>query len=334
VAADRPDDPADQPDERPDHPADRPNPPADDAKQSRRDQIEPRSRQEVYDAQHATTEPSERTEPPGRPEPGARSKPPEPTESSHQGSQWEETAELGRSMWAEYQRRWPESERTPVDGSDDPPGSWRGDGDRFLKTSDNGRIEGEYRRIVDRAEKEIVPVFRAIESQDPHRHLVGFEHHLKGLDRIKEKVHDSMKLKHHSASEAVSLLPDAIRFTFQYEEARYARGVRADIARLQEHGFKLDIPKNYWSDDQYKGFNSQWIEPVSGQRLEVQFHTRISYEAKQLTHPAYERLRTKQADALEELLLEAFQKKVTAAVPIPPGAIDISDHPERDQNAR
>ena len=43
----------------------------------------------------------------------------------------------------------------------------------------------------------------------------------------------------------------------------------------------------------YKGINSQWIEPDSGQRFEVQFHTRISFEAKQLTHPAYERLRTR-----------------------------------------
>jgi hypothetical protein len=237
-------------------------------------------------------------------------------------------------MWGEYKRRWPETEHAPVDGSDDPPGSWRGDGDRVLKPSDNERIEAEYDRIVDRAEKEIAPALCAIESQDPHRHLVGFEHHVKGCDRLKEKVHDSMKLKNYSASEAISLLPDAIRFTFQYDEARYTQGVRADIVRLQEQGFKLDIRKDYWSDDQYKGFNSQWIEPASGQRFEVQFHTRVSYEAKQLTHPAYERLRTKQADALEELLLEAFQQKVSAAVPIPPGAIDISDYPERDQNVR
>jgi hypothetical protein len=29
---------------------------------------------------------------------------------------------------------------------------------------------------------------RAVESQDPGRHLIGFEHRLKGRDRIKEKV--------------------------------------------------------------------------------------------------------------------------------------------------
>ena len=82
-------------------------------------------------------------------------------------------------------------------------------------------------------------------------------------------------------------------------------------ARLKEQGFELHKLKNSWSADQYKGINSQWIEPDTGQRFEVQFHTRISFEAKQLTHGAYERLRTQQADKLEHLVLEAFQEKVT-----------------------
>ena len=34
---------------------------------------------------------------------------------------------------------------------------------------------------------------RAMESQDPDRHLVGFEDRLKGRDRIKEKVYDTME---------------------------------------------------------------------------------------------------------------------------------------------
>ncbi len=129
-------------------------------------------------------------------------------------------------------------------------------------------------------------------------------------------------------------MPDAIRYTFGYNEARYTQGVWADIARISEQGFKLEILKNYWSDDQYKGINSQWIDPDTGQRFEVQFHTRISFEAKQITHPAYERLRAHQADVFEELVLEAFQRKVTAEVPVPPGAADIPDYPKRGTDAR
>ena len=129
-------------------------------------------------------------------------------------------------------------------------------------------------------------------------------------------------------------MPDTIRYTFQYREARYTQGVWSDIERLKGEGFKLHKLKNSWSDEQYRGINSQWIEPDTGQRFEVQFHTRISFEAKQLTHTAYERLRTKQADVFEELVLEAFQKKVTADVPVPPGAADIPDYPERGTDAR
>ena len=63
------------------------------------------------------------------------------------------------------------------------------------------------------------------------------------------------------------------------------------------------------------------------------FTLRISFEAKQLTHDAYERLRTKQADEFEEMVLEAFQRKSAAEVPVPPGAADIPDYPERGTDA-
>ena len=241
---------------------------------------------------------------------------------------WNENVTESRWMWAEYQRKWPPGERAPVDRSDDGPGSWCGDRDRFLDTTKNSRVEAECDRIAEREQETISPAMRAIESQDPDRHLAGFENRLKGRDRIKEKVYDKMKeFVDFSPEEAVSSVSDTIRYTFQYHEAHYTQGVWSDIRRLKEQGFELHSRWNAWSDDQYKGINSQWIEPNSGQRFEVQFHTRISYEAKQLTHDAYERLRTHQADKFEQMVLEAFQKKVAAEVPIPPGAADIPDYP-------
>jgi hypothetical protein len=247
---------------------------------------------------------------------------------------WDGTEKESRWMWTEYQRRWPPEERPSVDRSASPSGSWRGEGNRSLDRAANGRVEAECDRVAEREQETISPALRAIESQDPDRHLIGFEDRLKGRDRIKEKVLAFTNDLNVSPGEAVSLVPDAIRYTFQYQETRYTQGVLADIARLKDQGFELDKLKNFWSDDQYKGINSQWIEPDSGQRFEVQFHTRISFEAKQLTHVAYERLRSKQADMFEELVLEAFQKKVTAEVPVPFGAESIPDYPERGAHAR
>jgi hypothetical protein len=240
---------------------------------------------------------------------------------------WGKSVEESRWMWTEYQRRWPSEEPTPGGRPDDAPGSWRGEGNRSLKPEANGRVEAACDQMADREREKISPAMRAIESQDPDRHLIGFEHRLKGRDRIKDKVCRGIRNFGRTPEQAVSRVPDAIRYTFEYREARYTQGVWTDIGRLKEEGFQLHSLWNAWSKDQYKGINSQWIDPESGQRFEVQFHTRISFEAKQLTHPAYERLRTRQPDKFEQMVLEAFQKKVSADVPVPPGAPDIPDYP-------
>lgn len=247
---------------------------------------------------------------------------------------WDKTTEESRWMWDEYQRRWPPGERPQVDRSKDPPGSWHGEGDSVLDPATNARVEAECDRIADREREKISPAMREVESQDPDRHLIGLKNCLKGHDRIKEKVYDKMEEFGFSPEEAVSEVSDTIRFTFEYREARYTQGVWADISRLKDQGFELHILKNYWSNEQYKGINSQWIEPESGQRFEVQFHTRISFEAKQLTHEAYERLRTGQLDEFEKMVLKAFQRKISAEIPVPLGAADIPDYPERGQSAR
>ena len=310
MGIDRPDD-ANVPS---DNPADHTPAPANDGQQPGTSN-ETRYREEYYHAQkeRATT--------------GARQEAPA-------SDTWTQTATLARWMWGEYHRRWPPEERPPVDRSTDPPGSWRSDSNRYLDSSTNARIEAECGRIVEREQEKITPAMRDIENQDPTRHLIGFEHHLKGRDRIKEKVHGTIKDFNRSPEQAVSLVPDAIRYTFQYEEACYAQSVRADIQRLKGQGFALDILKNSWSDDQYKGINSQWIEPDTGQRFEVQFHTRISFEAKQITHDSYKRLRTGQPDEFEQMVLEAFQKKVVSEIPVPPGALDIPDYSRRGADAR
>jgi hypothetical protein len=247
---------------------------------------------------------------------------------------WEKTGEEARWLWGECQRRLAPAERPPVDRPKDPPGSWRGEGDSYLSCADNERVDAACDRIADREREKITPTMRDIESQDPDRHLVGLNDCRKGRHRIKEKVYDRMEEKNRTPEEAVSLIPDTLRYTFQYRESRYTQGVWAEMARMKERGLKMITCKNYWGEEEYKGINSQWIEPDTGQRFELQFHTRISFEAKQITHKAYERLRSGQPDEFEKMVLKAFQRKVSAEVPVPPHAAAIPDYPERDADAR
>jgi hypothetical protein len=141
-----------------------------------------------------------------------------------------------------------------------------------------------------------------------------------------------MRSKGLSPEEALARIPDVVRFTFQYGETAYATGVQADVQRLEAKGFIPLERRNTWDNDQYKGINSRWREPESGVMFEVQFHTQASLEAKELTHKAYERIRsitdsTPAADR-ETAELKEFQRRANSMIPIPPGVADVDDYPQ------
>ena len=193
--------------------------------------------------------------------------------------------------------------------------------------------EAEYRtyaidrgceRVCETEQTIVTPAMRSIEAQDPDRYLVGLEHRLKGRDRIEEKVSTAMSERGRTAEQAFAEIKDAIRYTLQYPDDKYSQGVRADIARLKDAGFEPAEFRNMWTDPEYNGINSRWSVPENGQLFEVQFHTQASFEAKQETHAAYERLRTLPSDHEEVYKLHAYQREVTAKIPIPPGAPEVS----------
>ena len=59
----------------------------------------------------------------------------------------------------------------------------------------------------------------------------------------------------------------------------------------------------------------------------MQFHTRESFEAKQITHKAYEQLRDPQTTEDESGELHDYQREVSSKIPIPIGAQDIPEYP-------
>jgi hypothetical protein len=214
------------------------------------------------------------------------------------------------------------------------PGSWRGDGGRYLAPDANAEVARGCARIREVGETVITPAMRRIEAEDPDRHLAGLEYRLKGEGRLKEKVARTLEEQPGlTTAQALSGIPDAVRFTFCYTHEQYSAGVRADLDRLAARGFELAKPlKNSWSGDQYKGINTQWREPETGQLFEVQFHTRASLEAKQLTHGAYERIRNPQTSESELDDLEDFQRQVCGKIPVPPGAAEVDHHVRKERD--
>jgi hypothetical protein len=226
---------------------------------------------------------------------------------------------------------------------DDASGS--GEPGKAGKAGDLGAVRTEYRAKVDGASRAyaidqgcarvekiedtiVTPAMRCLEAEDPCRRLVGLDHRLKGRDRLAEKVDNWMRADAElTYDRAFGMLKDAIRYTFQYSDAGYSDGVHADIRRLRDAGFELVDSKNSWNEAEYKGINSRWRVPENGQLFEVQFHSQASYEAKQLTHAAYERIRDPSTPPAQVREMRAFQREVTTRIPIPPGAPDIPDFP-------
>jgi hypothetical protein len=252
--------------------------------------------------------------------------------------QWAEAVPGLRAAWEKIREKYEYSQRKePIPQPDN--GGWHGKGDRALDAAQNDEIDRGYARIREVAEQTIIPGVLSVEADDPTRRLVGFDNRFKGKDRLKEKIADEIRSTPGTTpTQALAVVPDAVRFTYLYSETAYVAGTRNDVAGLEARGFVQVERRNTWTSDQYKGINARWREPKSGVLFEVQFHTQASHEAKELTHKAYERIRTRTEETLEAnreaAELKEFQREVNVKLPIPPGVTEYEDYRLERRNGR
>ena len=225
-------------------------------------------------------------------------------------------------MWANHERRWPETPRHAADPtSPDRDGGQRQGPERRVETAEAiGRTR--------EAEPGLSADAQAIEQENKHGGwLDGFKHRLKGEDRLKEKIAERLEGEpDKSSTEILRKIPDAIRYTFCFQPENYTRGYYDIKERFENRGHAMYYSKNWWANPEYKGVNTRWMT-AEGQRFEVQFHTPDSFHAKhKVTHLAYERIRDTSTSRAELRELHAFQREVSSWIQIPDGAADIPDY--------
>jgi hypothetical protein len=231
---------------------------------------------------------------------------------------WEQVPRL-EALWKSHIARWPDKPATKEVRDGDPPGSWRGRGDQYLNPEQNARTE---RVIVDlqRPEEQVTGLLQQIERDNTHGGvLAGLKHRLKGTDRLKEKIAEKAEGDLGiDLAEAAGKISDAIRYTFRFGPEDYVAGCIDIRERMESAGCRMFYGKNHWlKDPEYKGVNTRWATP-DGARFELQFHTLESFHAKEnLTHDSYDRLRRPDTDWQELPELEAYQRDVSSAVPMP-----------------
>lgn len=281
------------------------------------DEIEPRKPGDVAGKAGSADHPEHRAQ-------HADSRPGHPDD--HGSAGWRAALPRLRALWESHKDRWPAGQRTPVDRSTDEEGSWRGDGPGQYLTRAENLAAGRALDRVRETEREVTQTMKAVEAEVPGARLVGLENRLKGEQRFKEKISQELYAKSDRSIHQISNdLPDLIRYTYQLSNDRYIDGYWEACRRLQEVGYGIEFSRNFWGSTQYHGINTRWRLPT-GQLIEVQFHTDESFSAKQLTHEAYERIRTTEPLDLERGELYDFQSEVTSHVHVPEGAPAISDY--------
>ncbi len=257
------------------------------------------------------------------------SEPPTPETPNAGSRSWAVALPHLREQWERHQARWPQEQRIQTDRHNDEPGSWRGEGDQYLNAEEN-LVAGHARERILPIEEKVGATLHEIKEEVPGCELAGLKFSLKGEERFKEKVSDELRAKPERSIAAISEnMPDAVRYTFQFDHKGYVDGYWTTLGCMQRHGYEMEFSRNSWDGAQYKGINTRWRTPT-GQLFEVQFHTPESLEAKQLTHAAYERIRNTSASDQERGELYEFQGEVSARVPIPSDSLTIPDYPKKD----
>jgi hypothetical protein len=234
-----------------------------------------------------------------------------------------------------------DSEGEPGSGPDHEPPS--ADQEGFSAPDSQEQAEHRLSQITDRAiercqaaegrdaegnygEHGLTPAMRRIESRLDHGHLADQteKYALKDPARFKEKLAERIeRFPNADPNDLAAEIHDGVRYTFILNVGHYTDGVGIAQSELAEAGYDQIETKPGWHGEEYKGVNSQWEDPASGIRFEVQFHTSESWNAKQITHETYEMIRSNKASVKEVESLRAYQREVSATVRIPLGALDI-----------
>lgn len=145
--------------------------------------------------------------------------------------------------------------------------------------------------------------------------MVYLEHRLKTKESLERKIKKDVKEKGVTESKAAADISDAVRYTAIYDSGNLVAKAKVTQSALEDQGWeKYDSKwKNYFGPgDAYDGYNCVFRHKKTGQRFELQFHTKASHKIKESNHKIYEKSRKMPASpartVLENQMTTAWDK--------------------------
>jgi hypothetical protein len=212
---------------------------------------------------------------------------------------------------------------TPGGSSDPSRPAWTSSEDPNLTLNDaQNRAADEFLARSRRNEPAITERLRDIADRTG-ANMEGLKYRLKEEESFKRKFAGALDEFDGDVDEALADMKDSVRYTLTLDSDRYTDGVQRSTEMMREAGFEPVKWKPSWGDSGYRGVNSFWRDPSTGQVFEAQFHTPESFSAKMETHGLYDEIRLLPEGDAERVRLENLQDDIFNRVPHPPGAENL-----------
>ncbi|HVB41275.1 MAG TPA: hypothetical protein VNF47_01045 [Streptosporangiaceae bacterium] len=121
-------------------------------------------------------------------------------------------------------------------------------------------------------------------------------------------------------------VPGALTYSFVFDTDRYAAGTWLVQEALESRGFRLLARRNGWNGAENRWVVTIWHDALHELPFQVQFHTSASLEAQQLARTSADLINDPRIPASEAANLRSDLAAVWAALPAPPGNIQIGDY--------
>ena len=160
----------------------------------------------------------------------------------------------------------------------------------------------------------------------------GLEYSVKTAPSVEDKLLRAEKKDmsgKFSPKQELSNLKDIIRYTEICNHKDIASVTKDTIEFMKEQGYTLSGTKNYYTNQfeatGYKGIHLNFISPY-GQEIELQVHSKESFDAKQKGHELYEKIRAVSTLKKDKEEMKEEIKRIHGMIKNPPNIETIHDY--------